>query len=36
MCDVNYDKKVDGSDLNLLINAVLTGNKRYNYDANGD
>lgn len=36
MCDVNEDKKVDGSDLNLLINAVLTGNKRYNYDANGD
>ncbi len=36
MCDVNDDKKVDGSDLNLLINAVLTGNKRYNYDANGD
>ena len=36
MCDVNEDDKVDGSDLNILINAVLTGNKRFYYDANGD
>ena len=36
MCDVNDDKKVDGSELNILINAVLTGHKPSYYDTNGD
>ena len=39
MCDNNYDGKVDGDDLNRLINFVLNGDKpweSYKYDANGD
>ena len=41
MCDVNGDKKVDGNDLNRLINFVLNGDNPwesypYRYDANGD
>ena len=39
MCDNNYDRKVDGNDLNRLINFVLNGDKpweSYKYDANGD